>query len=210
MRGRAWMSALFLLGAGAAQAAEQGQPRPGFWPGPLPERSSWGITEMGIVARLTDRHAGDELWMVTASLGWMRNAGPGAAWGGELFMGAEGDFRGGLAVRGRWWLTPHTALDGAVGVHLFGDATSQDVKRGSPMVTARLAYRDRIAAVARYDVLGLSCGPTCVGRTDVPNPNATSRRLYFGTELGGKAGVVAMSITAILLGAFVLSYGAST
>lgn len=211
MRARGWMCALFLLGAGVGEAAAEGPPPAGFWPKPFPERSSWAITEIGIQVRLTDRHAGDELWMVSTNLGWMKNAGPRFAWGGEIFGATEGDVRGGLAARGRWWITHETALDAAAGVHLFGDATSQDVKRGSPMVTARLAWRDRIAAVVRYDVLGLSCGPTCVGGiADVPNPNATSRRLYVGTELGSKPGVVTMVISAAVLGAFALSYGLGT
>lgn len=162
------------------------------WPASRPPCSSWFITEAGLYTRFTDLQPSDERLLFEYTLGWMRNVGSRTAVGIEVFGGIEGEVRGGAALRVRQWRSPRVALDLALGSHLFGDASSQDVTPGSPMVTVRLTYADKIAATGRLDVLKLRCGIDCYAR----NPNATSTRLYLGAELGSKLGVLGMAVAA--------------
>jgi hypothetical protein len=175
-----------------------------FWPGPAPRCGSWFITEAGLFARFTDRHPGDENLLIGYSFGWMRNAGAHSSWGAELFGGTEGEVRGGFGVRARRWLSPRAAVDVAAGVHLFGDASSQDVASGSPMFAVRITHADKFAAAMRLDVLRLRCGATC-SPTSVPNPNGTSARLYIGAEAGSQFGLIGAGLTAVVVGLWALS-----
>lgn len=174
------------------------------WPASGPPCSSWLITEAGLYTRFTDLLPGDEHLLLEYTFGWMRNLGTRTAVGGEVFGGAEGEVRGGAAFRVRHWSSSRVALDLALGIHLFGDASSQDVTPGSPMVTVRLTYADKIAATGRLDVLKLDCDIDCLGYA--PNPNATSTRLYLGAEMGSKLGVLGMALTAAAAALYAASF----
>lgn len=175
-----------------------------FWPAPTPRCSSWFITEPSLFMRFTDRHPDDETLLLGYSFGWMRNVSPRSAWGGELFGGVEGEVRGGLALRARRWLSGRAAMDVAVGAHLFGDASSQSVAGGSPMFALRVTHADKVAAVARLDVLKLRCGASC-DPASVSNPNGTSTRFYAGIELGSQPGAVGAALAAVAAGVWALS-----
>jgi hypothetical protein len=193
-----------LLGAMPEQVEAQAS-RGCLWPAPQSECASWFITEAGLFARLSDRDPGDEHGLVAYSFGWMRNAGTGAAWGAELFGGVEGEIRGGVAVRVRRWLSPRAAVDFAAGVHLAGDASSQDVATGSPMVKVRVTYADKLAAVMRLDALKLRCTTDC-SAPFVNNPNGRSTRFYVGVEVGSEPGLIAKLLTAAAVGIYALTY----
>jgi hypothetical protein len=175
-----------------------------FWPTTKPRCSSWFITEPGLYMRFTDRYPGDETLLLGYSFGWMRNVSTRSAWGGELFGGVEGEVRGGLALRARRWLSGRAAMDVVVGAHLFGDASSQSVAAGSPMFGVRITHADKLAAVARLDVLNLRCGANC-DPTVVSNPNGTSTRFYAGIELGSQPGAVGAALAAVAVGVWAAS-----
>lgn len=195
MVARALLMALLLQGALAGHAEAQTQARACFWPGSPPECSSWVITEAGVYTQVTDRQSrvgSDSPLLLASAVGWMRNVSPRTAWGGEVFLSFEeaaSEFRGGVAARTRRWLSPRAAVDVSAGVHLFG-YQMRSVKRGSPMLAARVTYADKIAAVARLDILlwrGLYA----------PYQKAASTRLYLGVEAGAKYGAVAMGLAAL-------------
>jgi hypothetical protein len=201
-------SAALILSSVSAVGLGQETPHACFSPKPMPRCGSWFITEAGVFKRFTDVQDGDESTLFAYSLGWMVNRNARSAFGGELFGGAEGEVRGGVAVRGRRWLSTRSALDLAVGVHLYGDASSQDVAFGSPMVKVRVTHADLIAATVRFDVLKLSCGMDCYPG-QVPNPNATSARLYLGVEAGAGVGVAGMVVTGVVVVLAILAFAAS-
>jgi len=190
---------LALLAMLPAGAAGQAPARTCVWPGDPSVCSAWFVTEAGVHVRFTDVQPDDERVLVAYTVGWMGNVGPRAAAGVALFGGGEGEFRGGVAARARRWLSRRSAVDAMAGVHLIGDASSQDVRAGSPMVAVRLAYRDRLSAVARLDVLRLRCGFNCLPQF-VINPNGTSTRTYLGAELGSQLGVAGFLLTAAVIG----------
>jgi hypothetical protein len=193
------------------QASGQQTSHACFAPRPRPRCDSWFITEAGLFRRFTDVQDGDESTLFAYSLGWMVNRGARSAVGGELFGGAEGEVRGGLAVRGRRWLSERSALDVSAGIHLYGDASSQNVAAGSPMVKVRLTHADLIAVTARVDVLKLQCGsgcyPTPGGGAD---PNATTTRFYLGAEAGAGVGVLGMVVTGLVVLGAILVYAAGS
>lgn len=199
---RAVCCAVLILAAAPTLMMALG-PQDCFWPAPRTRCSSWFITEPGLYMRFTDRDPGDETLLFGYSLGWMRNMSTRNAWGGELFGGVEGEVRGGLALRARRWLSERTAMDVAVGAHLFGDASSQHVASGSPMFAVRITHADKLAAVARLDVLHLRCGANCDAA--LPDPNGTSTRLYGGIELGSQLGAVAAALAAVVVGVLAAS-----
>ncbi|MCI0353868.1 MAG: hypothetical protein L0099_02340 [Acidobacteria bacterium] len=196
---RALLCVAAVFGAAASLMEAQAPFQNCVWPAPQPRCSAWFATEAGLYVRFTDRQAGDETLLLAYSLGWMRNANTRSAWGAEVFGGLEGEVRGGLALRVRRWVPPLAAVDVAAGVHLFGDASSQDVTSGSPMLTVRITYADKVAAAARVDVLKLHCGRDC-SPAFVLNPNGTSTRLYIGAELGSQLGVIAAALAAVAVG----------
>ncbi len=189
-------------------AAPQVHPHACIWPASQPRCSSWFVTEAGVFTRLTDLQPADERLLFNYTLGWMRNIGARTALGVVVFGGAEGELRGGAALRARKWISPRLATDLAAGVHLFGDASSQDVALGSPMLTVRLTYADKLAVTGRVDVLKLRCGPTC-SPEHVPNANATSTRLYLGAEVGSKLGALGGVLGGVLAGVVIAVFAAS-
>lgn len=174
-----------------------------------PDCSSWVVTESGVYLRFTDIQTEDsgrdEHVLFNYTLGWMRNTSSRTALGAQLFGGAEGEVRGGVAARVRHWLSTHAAFDAAAGVHLVGSASSQDVQLGSPMLLARITYGDRLALASRADVLFLRCRDTCTPGF-VAKPNGTSIRLYVGGELGSELGVIGMLLTGLAVAVVVVSY----
>jgi hypothetical protein len=99
----------------------------------------------------------------------------------------------------------NTGRQRALGAELFGDATSQHITLGSPMLTMRATYADKIAATARLDVLRLQCGMYC---DPAPaNPNATSTRFYLGAEVGSQPGVIGMALSAAAAVLVIIAYG---
>ena len=183
--GRTLLWASLWLGVGADPSRAQTRPPGCFWPGPHPQCSSWAITESGLYTRISDRNPGGLQFLFTSAFGLMRNVGPRAAWGGELFVCGGDPLRGGVAVRTRRWLSQRAAADIAAGVHLFSEGGSQHLKRGSPMVTGRVTYADWVAVAARLDVLRFR---------DPPNGSlpggGTKTRLYVGVEVGRWPGLV--------------------
>lgn len=181
-------------------ADAQAQQENCFWPGSQPRCISWFITEAGVYRRFTDLLEDDERTLFLVSFGWMRNVSKGTGLGAELFGGVEGEARGGIAVRMRQWLSRGMTVDAIAGVHLLGDASSQDVAAGSPMMTFRFGYADKIAAAVRLDVLKLRCKEGC-SPSAIPNPDATSTRFYLGLETGSKVGAAFVVLGGLLIGA---------
>jgi len=176
------------------------------WPHSLPRCNSWFITEPGVLARLTDRQPDDETVLFTVSAGWMKNTSRHWALGGELFFGAEGEMRGGAAVRTRWWISENLAADASVGAHLAGEASGQQVRAGSPRVSARLALNDVLAAVARFDYLLLECKGHCDPQFTVA-PNQNSPRFYLGGETGSLPGLVVTALAGVAVLVVIADYG---
>lgn len=178
------------------------------------------IIEAGAHLRLTDHRPGATPILVNYALSFMANSGARTALGAEIFAGYEGEIRGGVALRMRRWLGPHTGLDVTAGVHLFGSANSDDprcdfefpgdftcgaspysatVARGSPMLQARLGYRDIVAVSTRLDVLRMTgyrqdCSS---GQCESNLATRTSARLYLGAEVGSHAGLAAQVATGL-------------
>jgi len=176
-----------------AIATAQGNPC--FGPRPMPECRSWLVTEAGARLRLTDRFEGEQDLFFHYALGWMRNVGTRSALGAEAFGGSDGGARGGLALRGRQWLSDQVAADLVAGVHLLGDANGQEVKAGSPTFQARIGYADKLAIVGSVDILSLRC-ETEFGCDFVRDPNTRRTRAYLGAELGSGLGVIGFAVTA--------------
>ncbi len=187
--------------AAPAEPARRGCFRPAAAP-----RCAWfTIVDAGVHRRLND-DPDDEATLFAWALGFMANTGPRTALGGEVFAGAEGELRGGVALRWRRWLTGRASLDLAAGVHLAGDASSGDVKPGSPMLQVKWMPTDLLGLSARLDVLRIE-DPFTAGPT--PGPAYTSERLYLGGELGSGLGVVGFAITAVVIGLAALAFAAA-
>jgi hypothetical protein len=186
-----------LLLAGAALLAPPAplaaQGNPSFAPRPAPACRSWLITEAGTRVRLTDRFADEQDLFFHYALGWMHSVGPRTALGLEAFGGSDGHARGGAAVRARQWLSDRVAADLVAGVHLMGNASSQEVKAGSPSFQVRVGYADRLAVIGSVDILSLRCPEFC---EFIREPNTTRTRAYLGVELGSGLGVFGFAITA--------------
>lgn len=186
-----------LVLAGAVVLATPGpltaQGNPCFAPKPAPACRSWLITEAGVRLRLTDRFDDEQDLFFHYALGWMRNVGPRTALGLEAFGGSDGHARGGAAVRARQWLSDRVAADLVVGMHLMGNASSQEVKAGSPSFQVRVGYADRLAVIGSVDILSLRCPEFC---EFIREPNTTRTRAYLGAELGSGLGVFGFAITA--------------
>ncbi len=194
MRTSRW-AGLLLAGTAAlalpAPVAAQGNPC--FAPKPAPACRSWLVTEAGARLRLSDRFDGEQDLFFHYALGWMRNVGPRTALGLEAFGGSDGHARGGAAVRVRQWLSDRVAADLVAGVHLMGNASSQEVKAGSPSFQLRVGYADKLAAIGSVDILSLRCPEFC---DFIREPNTTRTRAYLGAELGSGLGVFGFAITA--------------
>ena len=170
------------------------------------ERCTWfTLTEAGVHYRLTDLVPDDERVLFNGALGFMVNTSRRTALGGAVFIGVEGDARGGLALRGRRWLGGRTSLDLALGVHLAGDATSGRVRPGSPTFQASLKDGDLIGVSARLDVLRIRSG--CIEPACFPRTSWTSGRFYLGGELGSGLGVASALVAGVGVVIFALSYG---
>lgn len=182
----------FLLAAPLAVAEAQGNPC--FTPRPAPQCTSWLVTEAGARLRLTDRFEGEQDLFFHYALGWMRNVGARTALGVEAFGGSDGRARGGLALRGRQWLSDQVSADLVAGVHLIGDASGQEVKPGSPTFQARIGYADKVALIGSVDILSLRCPEFC---DFVRDPNTTRTRAYLGAELGSGLGLFGFAVTAV-------------
>lgn len=169
------------------------QGNPCFGPQPMPACRSWMITEAGARFRLTDRHDDEQDFFFHYALGWMRNVGARTALGVEAFGGSDGHARGGVGVRARQWLSNKVAADLVVGVHLMGNASSQEVKQGSPSFQARLGYADKVSVIGSVDILSLRCPEFC---DFIRDPNTTRTRVYLGAEMGSGLGVFGFAITA--------------
>ena len=186
-----------LLVAGAVTLAAPGpvaaQGNPCFAPKPAPSCRSWLITEAGARVRLTDRFEGEQDLFFHYAIGWMRNVGPRTALGVEAFGGSDGHARGGAAVRARQWLSAKVAADLVAGVHLIGNASSQEVQVGSPSFQVRVGYADKVAVIGSVDILSLRCPEFC---DFIRDPNTTRTRAYLGAEVGSGLGVFGFAITA--------------
>jgi len=191
-RGPTLLALGFLLLAPLGPVVAQGNPC--FSPRPLPPCRSWVVTETGVRLRLSDRYEDEQELFVHYALGWMRNVGGRTALGVEAFGGSDGHARGGLAIRGRRWLSDRVAADLVAGVHLMGDASAQEVKPGSPTFQARLGWADKVALVGSVDILSLRCPEFC---QFVRDPNTTRTRAYLGAELGSGLGVFGFAVTAV-------------
>lgn len=191
-RGSTLLTLAVLVTAPLGAAGAQG--RPCFTPRPSPPCSSWVVTEAGVRLRLSDRFQDEQDLFVHYALGWMRNVGGRTALGIEAFGGSDGHARGGLALRGRQWLSDRVAADLVAGVHLMGNASSQEVKAGSPTFQARIGYADKVALIGSVDILSLRCPELCAFIRD---PNTTRTRAYLGAELGSGLGVFGFAVTAV-------------
>jgi hypothetical protein len=186
------------LTARAAEAQTARAPHACFRGAPG-DRCTWfPLIEAGIHTRLTDLIPGDEHVMLNWSLGFMVNRGPRTAIGGAVFASVEGEIRAGAGLRWRRWLGRQTSLDLGAGVHLAGDASSGNVRAGSPTFEARLGYGDLIAGTARLDLLRINAGFSCNPTYCPFGPSGTSTRLYLGAELGSYAGVAGYAATGVL------------
>src|SRR5207249_1771837 len=113
------------LPAVASARAPDSTDAPGFsWRGrPLPECSSFLITELGIHYLLNPGPTGEreQLYFVTEDLGYMRNLNERSALGGLLHLGGNSDRKAlGPAVRYRRWLHKAAAADVTVGLDVAG------------------------------------------------------------------------------------------
>lgn len=187
------LTALTVL-TGASPLAAQESSRLCFSPAPSPSCQSWWITEAGVRYRVSDRFPDEQDVFFHYALGWMRNIGPRMALGGEVFGGSDGHARGGVAARARRWLSPRASLDLVVGIHLVGNASSQEIKTGSPTVQVRLSRSDLVAVVASIDRLALHCDLGC---EFVRDPNTTRTRAFLGLEVGSGLGVAGFAGTAL-------------
>lgn len=190
-RAGSWLLTAIVLLAGVPTARAQGGHCYGGQPSP--KCRSWMITETGARVRLTDRYPDEQNIFFHYALGWMRNVGTRSALGAEAFGGSDGHARGGLALRGRQWLSDQVAIDLVAGVHLVGDASAQEVKPGSPTFQARVGYADKVAVVGSVDILSLRCDLGC---EFVRDPNTTRTRAYLGAELGSGLGMAGFAVTA--------------
>jgi len=178
----------------AAPLVAQESSRGCFAPATSPSCRSWWITEAGARYRVSDRYPDEQNIFFHYALGWMRNIGPRMALGGEVFGGSDGHARGGVAARARRWLSPKASVDLVVGVHLVGNASSQEIKTGSPTVQLRVSRSDLVAIVASIDRLALRCDFGC---EFVRDPNTTRTRAFLGLEVGSGLGVVGFAGTAL-------------
>jgi len=160
---------------------------------PLPGCRSWMITEAGARYRLSDQYPDEQNLFFHYALGWMRNLGARTALGVEAFGGSDGHARGGVALRGRRWLSDRVSADLVAGVHLAGNASGQEVKVGSPSFQARVGLADRVAVVGSVDILSLRCPEFC---DFVRDPNTRRTRAYLGAELGSGLGAIGFAVTA--------------
>lgn len=196
-RGVSWRGAVAglacVLGVLAGPLAAQVGGPACFGPHPAPRCGSWVITEVGARYRLTDQYEDEQNVFFHYAVGWMKNLGPRSAVGVQAFGGSDGRARGGLALRGRRWLSERRSVDLVVGAHLLGDASGQEVQAGSPTFQVRVAHRDLVALVGSVDILVLRCPEFCEFTRD---PNTTRTRAFLGAEVGSGAGVVGFALTA--------------
>lgn len=136
--------------------------------------------------------------MLSYGLGFMTNTGRNSAFGALAFGDVEGEGRAGMAMRYRRWLGPRTSLDLTGGVHLLGDASSGNVRPGSPTIRAKLQYGELVGIQARVDVLNVRNG--CINTPFCPN-NESGRetRVYGGVELGSWTGLAGYAATGVLI-----------
>jgi hypothetical protein len=190
----------------AAPLAAQADRAPGacFQPRPA-DRCAWfPLIETGISSRLTQSY--DTRLLLDWKLGVMKNTGARSALGITGFASAEGDFRAGAAVRGRRWLSPSSSLDLSVGLNLAGAGRYQSMT-ASPMLEARLASHDYLAATARVDVLHLPHDCLDAGCTSIGNH--TSTRVYLGVGTGSTGGLITFAATGVLFVIALISLGHS-
>lgn len=197
---------LTLVTVATSSAAQASGGRGGCFRGAPADRCAWfALAEAGAYYRFSDVIPGDERVLVNYTLGFMVNSSPRTAIGGEAFGGAEGELRGGLALRWRRWLTGNASIDAAAGIHLLGEASAGTVRAGSPMIQARYTYRDLVGAAVRLDALRLN--DACFDQACATLADGTSTRFYIGGEVGSGAGVAAMVATGLLVLLAAAAYG---
>jgi hypothetical protein len=179
------------------------------WRGkPLPECTSFWITEFGVDAVLwstqtgvTENFGGGDVYRYTArdfdsrfvwTVGPMFNTGPRTAFGGTLSISPLGDgYRAAIEARRRWWTSSGLALDVSAGA-------------------LRMAIQSPTAPSYR-DAFGVTAGAFIVGG-DLINVNGrvdllvTGGKPRVGTSLGLGGGSYVALVGSIALGLLILAY----
>ncbi len=159
-------------------------------PRPLPAARTFLVTEIGYAYRVNDyaentfnlqrRH------YLTSEIGFMANTSESFAIGATNFIGADegGNFRWGVKLRLRRWLTSNSSIEVAPGL-LFAD--SRGNKKGLAfMGNASLSVTEWFALVGQVEVV-----PTGFA-------GGTDHAVYLGARTGSTAGLVLNAVTGTL------------
>jgi len=178
-----------------------------FRPRPAAQCRWFVVTDAGFNYRLTNVIAGDERLLLSYGIGAQINHRNGrTALGGLVFGAIEGEIRGGLALRTRWWLGSRSAVDLTSGVHLFGEASGGSIA-GSPMLAARLVPWDLVGLNARLDLLSIRNG--CLEVPCQTRGDYSSSRFSLGAEAGGWLGTTGIIGTGVLIAILLITFAAT-
>ncbi|HEX7079321.1 MAG TPA: hypothetical protein VF363_12935 [Candidatus Eisenbacteria bacterium] len=184
--------------------------RPGFRlrGRPLPECTSFAITEVGYLVPLNsvDAARGDREGSFVVDYGWMKNRSPSNALGVVAHLDA-GSYRArfGPALRYRRWLSRRTAIDYEAGVSLLGSEDDRNFDFKAPGFFGQVNWQ--VEGILSITAQAGSRAVRYTGPSDLAPGLADQRGidLRLGAKVGSGVGLGAVAGAATALIALILA-----
>ena len=192
-------------------------------PNPLPACRTFPITEIGFHYRISSSptfrftitdilidsliesstYRQEQRFYVTSDLGFMRNLNRRYAMGASHFVGFDnnGEFRGGLKLRVRRWLTDKTAIDFCPGILLWDSNAQYQTPGFTGSVDLKLEEWFALSLV--FDYRRYPRGENTFDQLRYVAESANDTGVYIGMKSGSYPGLIANSagfILALIIG----------